>query len=82
MIPSSTANHTNRAERCQKRGGSGTTAFFIQRRKRGATFRTGFYWIVLDWKKIRSETSLKKSNPKFREEGKQEDEEAEQRCFK
>jgi hypothetical protein len=29
-----------------------------------ATFRTGFSWIALDWKKIRSEASLKKSNPK------------------
>ena len=42
-----------------ERGGSGTTAVFNPEKKRGATFRTGFYWIVLDWKKIRSETSLK-----------------------
>ena len=30
----------------------------------GATFRTGFYWTVLNWKKIRSATSLKNPNPK------------------
>jgi len=50
----------------QKRGGSGPAAVLIQKINRGAAFRTGFYWIVLDWKKIRSETSLKKSNPKRR----------------
>jgi hypothetical protein len=43
-----------------KRAGSGAGAVLIQRRKRGATFRTGFYCIELDWKKIRSETWLTK----------------------
>jgi len=31
-------------------------AVLIQSRKRGATFRTGWYWIVLDEKQSRSET--------------------------
>ena len=55
IIPSSTTKHTNRAERCTCTPARGPAWFLIQ----GRNSETRFYWIVLVWKKIRSEMSLK-----------------------
>jgi len=67
IIPFRTANHTNRAERC-KNAPALEPARFKSKEENGAR-RFGPDFIgLLDWKKIRSETSLKKSNPKRRNE--------------
>jgi hypothetical protein len=66
IIPSSTANHTNRAERCNAQTRR-AVAVLIHRIKRDATFRTGFWdSTALQDNPIRN-VSLKKSNPTFNE---------------